>query len=850
MPRWSDVFKIFRYAYEDDALSAKAKKQSAGPVGVGQPDAMPDVRQDGSFAGGGGGLIRLRDSNDFIDLSTVANRNSRYKEYERLRQIAEIESVMRVIADEACIDGGTIISTPFYGQKSIRWLTENVKDPFLVYCWDFEKNDYTLGWAHDPRFVKNEKTLRLYFDDGTSLCCTDDHRILLRSGEWCQAGDLEINDELMPFYKIRPEFHRTQSRIKQFPRIFTNDRGWIHERQFIEEWRTGKPNKDYSRINDIVNALADGVGCNQISDALNMHWKTAQDVMMREGWSREEAKWLGKKADARRILSIRRTGYRDVFDLSVDKHENFCTESTIVHNCQKGENGHMFRIDVDNEDVKEELEWLLFNREMLNMDRKLWGWTKKLCIMGDLFLEIVIDTEDPKSGILKLQELPPDSVYRIETTQGRLVEFQQSKEGPDYQALTRTEITKATDTELLQATAIRFDPHQIVHARIGDDRVTFYPYGQSLIEPARGPAHQMRLMEDAMLVYRLARAPERRVFYIDVGTLPPFKAEAFIDRLKDQFRKKKVATNRSQGAGNVEERWHAPAIDEDYWVPVRAGTQTKIDTLQGAQNLGEVDDVLYFRNKLYTALNFPSNYFNNDDPNSTRITLSAQNVNFAKFVERIQTSVEEMILTIAERHLKLRGFPEETYRELQILMTPPSDWRELSRQDVIQNRITNANSLKGAMLLADYDILTKWMKYSEDESMEMMSRNKIQQLEQLKLQILAQNPQLLGVGVPSAGETEMGTQPGGPSPMLTPDQSGQNGPPGGQPDQGQQPPEQGSGMPSHNDQQNQQPQQQGGGGKNFRPLAKPSRDEIKKYDLGIEDYSSEQDKEEVDFSTV
>ena len=102
-------------------------------------------------------------------------------------------------------------------------------------------------------------------------------------------------------------------------------------------------------------------------------------------------------------------------------------------------------------------------------------------------------------------------MYRIETVKGRVVEFQQSKEGPDYQAIVRGSPVELTDTELNQTTAIRFAPSQVVHFRIGDDRKTFYPYGQSLIEPARAPAHSLRLLEDAMVVYRLCLTGDSRV---------------------------------------------------------------------------------------------------------------------------------------------------------------------------------------------------------------------------------------------------------------------------------------------------------------------------------------------------
>jgi hypothetical protein len=472
------------------------------------------------------------------------------------------------------------------------------------------------------------------------------------------------------------------------------------------------------------------------------------------------------------------------------------------------------------------------------MDERIWKNAKNLFIYGDQFWELVINPERPSDGILKIQELPAESVYRIETTKGRLVEFQQSKDGPDYQALTRAPLTQATDADILQTKAIRFTPEQIVHIKIGDDRRTFYPYGTSLIEAARGPANQLRLIEDALVVYRLSRSPERRIFYIDVAQLPPYKAEAFIDRLKDQFRKKKVASQRGSvttGASGVDEKWHTPAIDEDYWLPIRPNSNTRIETLPGAQNLGEVDDALYFRNKLFLALNFPKNYFNAEDVQATRIALSAQDIKFARLIERLQNHIEEGLWTVAERHLKLRGFPAESYEDLQIRMTPPSEWRELSRAEVITNRINNAGALKGSQLMSDKDILVHWLKFDDEEAEKIVSRNKLQKLEDLKLQIIAQNPQLLGVGVPGSNETEIGAEQGGPSPMLAPPEAG------GEQQTEPTPQEGGQG-------QGQETQAPEGESKPAAPpLAEPSDEDVKRYDLEIKSYASEIDREEQAF---
>jgi hypothetical protein len=203
-------------------------------------------------------------------------------------------------------------------------------------------------------------------------------------------------------------------------------------------------------------------------------------------------------------------------------------------------------------------------------------------------------------------------------------------------------------------------------------------------------------------------------------------------------------------------------------------------------------------------------------------------------------------------------------------MTPPSDWRELSRAEVVTNRINNAGSLKGSQMMADFDILTKWMKYTDDEALEMIARNKLQKYEELKLQIIAQNPQLLGVGLPGEDETEVGMDANGPNPELMPPdmmggaggappgggQPGEPGIPGGPPggEQPAQPEGGGAGMspeggpdPEAGPGQGQQPGQQPAGRKGTF-LPEPSDEDVAKYDLGIQDYGSEMDAEDIDYS--
>lgn len=831
---WWDFYKLWTYQFEKGPIEKRGYENSqATGAGITVPDAMPDLRGE-PWSGGSKGQIRLYDSNDFIDLSTVTNRQSRYKEYERLRNVPEIEMAMTVISDEACIAGETRISTLFEGFITIEKLAARWKKdptPFLVYCWDFKKQDYTLGWAYEPRFVKKSKTIKVMLDNGSYFVVTPDHRILDKNQNWIHAEELKRGSEIMPFYKLDSNTSLNNLKTNQFPKIYTNN-GWINERRFIEKWKN-KSEEKYEKVSKAIRLLAEGATIRQTSEIIGHEWQTIESWIKKEGFTTKELKWLGKQEKQRKVIGMYEYNEMNVYDLSVVDHENFCTDSVVMHNCQKDDDNNVIKITCKNEEVKKELDFLCLNRKMLNLNRRIWQITKRLCIFGDGFYELITNVDSPKDGILKMQELPPDSMYKIVTTKGRLIEYQQSKEGPDYQALTRSQVTKATDLELQQSTAIRFAPSQVIHFLLGEDRKTFYPYGQSLIEPARGPAHQLRLMEDAMLVYRLTRAPERRVFYIDVGQLPPFKAEAFVDRMKDQFRKKKVGTSTGAGANAIEERWHAPAADEDYWLPIRPNANTRIETLPGAQNLGEIDDALYFRNKLFTAMNFPKNYFNVEDPTATRITLSAQDARFARMVERIQSALEDGIVEICERHLEMRGFPPESFEDLKIEMTPPSAWKELSQAEIINNRISTATSIKGSLLMSDYDILTKYLKYSSEDAERMISRNKIQKLEELKIQIIAQNPQLLGVGTPGGDSTgiEMGTDETGPNPMIGIENQTEA------PDQAEQP---------ENIEQSQEPETEQE--EDNVVFSDPNEEELKKYNLGIEDYNKYIDDEDIDWS--
>ena len=176
-------------------------------------------------------------------------------------------------------------------------------------------------------------------------------------------------------------------------------------------------------------------------------------------------------------------------------------------------------------------------------------------------------------------------------------------------------------------------------------------------------------MEDAMLVYRLSRAPERRIFYVDVGNLPASKAEAFLETMKTRFKKEKF-----HNQNRVDGRYNPLAVDEDFFVPIRGNQGTKIETLPGAQNLGEVDDVKYFRDKLLATLKIPKDYIVEYDKSPERkANLSQLDVKFARVILRVQDSISKGFSQIAKKHLEMLEYPRSVINNLEIQLPDPSD---------------------------------------------------------------------------------------------------------------------------------------------------------------------------------
>ena len=306
---------------------------------------------------------------------------------------------------------------------------------------------------------------------------------------------------------------------------------------------------------------------------------------------------------------------------------------------QKSSDDQRWHVKVEYDFIKEEVNELF---DTLRIDKFYWDITRNTCKYGDCFIETILDVNRPKLGLQKIKVLNPNYIIRVEDEFGFLKKFLQ--EIP--QKGTSDPIPGMID-DFAQSKFINLDKNQIVHFRLYTSDPSFYPYGKSVAAPAMRVFRSLRLAEDAMLVYRLTRAPERRIFYVDVGNLPTSKAEIFIERLKEKFKKEKFYNSNT---GNIDARYNPLSADEDFFVPHRNNKGTKIDTLPGAQNLGEIEDVRYYRDKLLAGLKIPKDYIVEKDKSPERkANLSQLDAKFARVIIRIQQTIE--IETLSSKRL-------------------------------------------------------------------------------------------------------------------------------------------------------------------------------------------------------
>ena len=346
--------------------------------------------------------------------------------------------------------------------------------------------------------------------------------------------------------------------------------------------------------------------------------------------------------------------------------DTYAEESTTVD-----ENGYMLQIYCDSPRIKAVLGDLFNNT--LDINTNLPMWTRNTAKYGDNFVFLKLD---PEKGVVGCLQLPNIEIERIEVgMKGR------ATSGYGGPTASNAEVRSLTFT--WKNKQLEFNSWEIAHFRLlGDDRKL--PYGTSMLEKARRTWKQLVLAEDAMLVYRTSRAPERRVFKVFVGNMDDADIQPYVQRFAQQFKKDQVVDPQS---GNVDMRFNQMAVDQDYFVPVRdPSAPNPIETLPGAQNLSEIADIEYIQKKLLTALRIPKAFLGFEETVGDGRNLSLQDIRFARTINRIQKSMVAELNKIAIIHLFLLGFEDEL-GAFQLSLTNPSKQADLLTIDVWKEKM-------------------------------------------------------------------------------------------------------------------------------------------------------------------
>ena len=301
--------------------------------------------------------------------------------------------------------------------------------------------------------------------------------------------------------------------------------------------------------------------------------------------------------------------------------------------------GHILQIYSESKRIKSVLADLFNNK--LDISTNLPMWTRNTCKFGDNFVYLKLD---PEKGIVGCQQLPNIQIERLE----KGMRFQPDK----YSQEMENDALKFTWKEK----NMEFNTWEVAHFRIlGDDRKL--PYGTSMLEKSRRIWKQLLLSEDAMLIYRVSRAPERRVFKVFVGNMDDKDVDPYVQRVASKFKRDQIS---DPSTGNVDMRYNQLAVDQDYFIPVRDATATNpIETLPGGTNLAEIADIEYIQKKLVTALRIPKAYLGFEEAVGDGKNLSLLDIRFARTINRIQKCMIAELNKIAIIHLFLLGFEDE-----------------------------------------------------------------------------------------------------------------------------------------------------------------------------------------------
>ena len=375
----------------------------------------------------------------------------------------------------------------------------------------------------------------------------------------------------------------------------------------------------------------------------------------------------------------------------------YADESTM-----KSEYGSVLEITTDNDNIKSILQNLFY--DVLNIEFNLWPWVRNMCKYGDFFLQLEINE---KYGITNVAPLSAYDVARVEgldENNPHYVKFVLEQGGDQHSAYSTQ---KPHQMEL--------ENFEVAHFRLLSDS-NFLPYGKSMIEQGRKVWKQLSLMEDAMMIHRIMRAPEKRVFQIDIGNIPPAEVDNYMQKILNKMKKTPII---DQATGEYNLKYNMQNITEDFFLPVRGGDSgTRIESLPGL-NYEAVEDIEYLKNKMLAALRVPKAFLGYEESLGSKATLAAEDVRFARTIERIQRITVSELTKIAIVHLYSQGYQDADLVNFELNLTNPSTIYETEKVELWNSKTQLASSM-----LQDGIVSTEWIyknvfNFTEDKIKEM-----------------------------------------------------------------------------------------------------------------------------------
>jgi len=439
------------------------------------------------------------------------------------------------------------------------------------------------------------------------------------------------------------------------------------------------------------------------------------------------------------IMAARLALFKDYESMDSDPIISSALDIYSDESTMKGEYGHVVSIKSDNENIKEILNNLFY--DIMNIEFNLWPWVRNMVKYGDFFLHLDISE---KYGITNVVPLSPYEIIRAEG---------EDPENPYYTKFYLESIEGAHPYFGQKASGkgkIEFENFQIAHFRLANDS-NFLPYGKSMIESTRKIWKQLTLMEDAMLIHRIMRAPSKRVFKIDIGNIPPNEVDNYMQRIINKMKKTPFV---DENTGEYNLKYNIQNLTEDFFMPVRGGDSgTEISELGGI-DYDSTEDIEYLKNKLLASLRVPKAFLGFDENVGGKATLAAEDVRFARTIERIQRIIVSELTKIAVVHLYSQGYTDEDLVNFELELASPSTMYEQEKIELFGQKVSLARDMISDKILPYKWVYDNVFNFSDKEKIDIENQiidDQKQKFRHSQIEMEGNDPMASGesIGTPS-----------------------------------------------------------------------------------------------------